>query len=189
MNFSVFLQWLGLFIALIVLSNLYFRFLAAFEHALFLTWMCLQLGNYAWWQKRHFKCACLTPYHSVWLLIFWALAAFELTGLFLQYLHVYVLVTGYPMVCNNIPSPWDQLLHLTPPHFSFNKSCQRMNFFGLFVDFISWKMYQHFCKFSLLHMLYIGGYTNFSENRNNSTRSSLIELENVGGVQRSLTIR
>ena len=38
-------------------------------------------------------------------------------------------------------------------------------------------------------MLYIGGYTNFSENRNNSTRSSLIELENVGGVQRSLTIR
>jgi len=46
-----------------------FHYLAAFEHALFLTWMCLQLENYAWWQKRLFKCECLGPYHSVWLLI------------------------------------------------------------------------------------------------------------------------
>ena len=44
--FSVFLQWLRLFIAVIVFLNIYFRFLAAFEHALFLTCMCLQLENY-----------------------------------------------------------------------------------------------------------------------------------------------
>jgi len=34
-------------------------------------------------------------------------------------------------------------------------------------------MQQNFCKFSLVQLLYIGGYTNLTENRNNSTRSSL----------------
>jgi len=29
-----------------------------------------------------------------------------------------------------------QLLHLTPSHFSFNKSSQRMNFSGLFVCWV-----------------------------------------------------
>jgi len=67
--FSVYVQWLSFFIALLVFFTLCFRFLAAFEHALFLTWMCLQLENYAWWQKRLFKCECLAPFHGVWLLI------------------------------------------------------------------------------------------------------------------------
>ena len=44
--------------------------LKPFVHALFLTWMCLQLENYACWQKQHFKCECLAPCHSVWLLIY-----------------------------------------------------------------------------------------------------------------------
>jgi len=70
--------------------------------------------------------------------------------------------------------PWGQLLHLTPSHFSFNKSSQRMNFSGLFVAFVSWRMQQSFCKFSLLQLLYNGGYTNLRENRNNSTRSPLL---------------
>jgi len=35
-------------------------------------------------------------------------------------------------------------------------------------------MQQSFCKFSLLQLLYNGGYTNLRENRNNSTRSPLL---------------
>jgi len=48
-----------------------------------------------------------------------------------------------------------------------------MNFSGLFVGFITWRMYQNVSKFSLLQLLYNGGYTNSRKNRNNSTRSPL----------------
>jgi len=34
-------------------------------------------------------------------------------------------------------------------------------------------MLQNFCKFSLLQLVYIGGYISLRENRNNSTRSPL----------------
>ena len=69
MNFSVFVQWRRWFIALIVFLNFYFSFLAAFEHALFLPWMCLMFKTMPGDKKRHFKCECLAPYHKVWLLI------------------------------------------------------------------------------------------------------------------------
>jgi len=37
-------------------------------------------------------------------------------------------------------------------------------------------MQQNFCKFSLLQLLCIGGYTKLRENCNNSTRSSLLKF-------------
>jgi len=118
----------------------YFLFLAAFKHVLFSTGMCLQLESYAWWQKRHFKCECLAPYHSVWLLISLTSCCIWIDWFIPAKIALCVLVTGYPIVCNNVPCPLGQLLHLTPPHFSFNKSSQRMNFFGLFAGFITWRM-------------------------------------------------
>jgi len=60
-----------------------------------------------------------------------------------------------------------------------------MDFSGLFVGFISWRMQQNFCKFSLLQLLYIGGYANLRENRNNSTRSPL-HLRPTAQLSRSL---
>ena len=59
-------------------------------------------------------------------------------------------------------------------HLTFHsiKGRSVLNFFGIFVGLIAWRMLQNVCKFSL-QICYIGGYITFSENRNKSPWSPL----------------